>query len=383
MKLGKKIYQLRKLSGMTQEQLADKLNVTRQTLSKWENEASLPDVESVVRLSTLFHTSLEELLSEEETQTEKKEGQITLEDLMRINAHNRKMNMLLCCGLVFLAIGIMTAAFEWILENTIASLEYILYRYMVTGQYQAFPADYSKLIIPAALTGGMGFVLCLCYFVKNRKEKTGKAKQSSKKEKAGKTEQKNRKKYARIGAGVLASAAVITAAAFLSGRGKKADDSEKVLYEGIIEGLGDEEQFSLRDIGEENRVLFTTDMTYDDGNGNNAAISCNVYYDDGETVYPLGEIASLGTAYPVSFGKKSIYTASQHSIEKYAFDKKMKGWTIKKYEEFFDADGNASYQYTENGETSGISEKEYQKIMEEYGESVVVNFGYGASDNPW
>lgn len=40
MDLGRKIYQLRKLSGMTQEQLAEKLNITRQTLSKWENGVS-------------------------------------------------------------------------------------------------------------------------------------------------------------------------------------------------------------------------------------------------------------------------------------------------------------------------------------------------------
>lgn len=40
MDLGRKMYQLRKLSGMTQEQLAEKLNITRQTLSKWENGVS-------------------------------------------------------------------------------------------------------------------------------------------------------------------------------------------------------------------------------------------------------------------------------------------------------------------------------------------------------
>lgn len=369
MKLGKKIYQLRKLSGMTQEQLADKLNITRQTLSKWENETSLPDVESVVRLSLLFHTPLEELLLEEESHMEKREGQITLEDLMRINAHNRKMNLLLCCGLVFLAIGIMTAAFEWILENTMSGLEYILYRYMVTGQYNSFTLDYSGLMFPAALTGSMGIVLCLCYFIKNRKEKAGKA------------ESENRKKYVLMGTGVLVLAGAAAAVFALSGRMKKAEDNT-VLYEKIFAEMGDDDQFALRDIGEENRVLFTTDMTYDDGNGNNAAISCNVYYDDGGTVYPLGEITSLGTAYPVSFGKKCIYTASQHSIEKYAFDKKMKGWTIGRYEEVFDEEGNVFYQYTENGNTGEISEKEFKKAQEEYRKSTVVRFGYGASDNP-
>lgn len=161
MELGKKIYELRKLSGMTQEQLADKLNISRQTLSKWENGASMPDVESAVRISELFHTSLEELLLEEETPMEKEKTQITLEDLMRINAHNRKMNLLLCSGLLFLAIGIMLAAFEQMLESTTLSLNYILYRYIVTGQYEAAPVDYDKLLFPAIAAGVIGLILCL------------------------------------------------------------------------------------------------------------------------------------------------------------------------------------------------------------------------------
>ncbi len=175
MELGKKIYQLRKLSGMTQEQLAEKLNISRQTLSKWENGTGMPDVESVVRLSILFHTSLEELLLEEEDHVEEKNReelkstQITLEDLMRINAHNRKMNLLFCSGLLFLAIGIILAGFEKMLETTTLSLEYMLYRYMATGDYQALPVNYSKLMIPAVLAGTVGLILCLVYMVKNRK----------------------------------------------------------------------------------------------------------------------------------------------------------------------------------------------------------------------
>ncbi len=174
MELGKKIYQLRKLSGMTQEQLAGKLSISRATLSKWENGTSMPDVESVVKISSLFHTSLEELLLEEESHVEEenmqKSTQITLEDMMRINAHNRKMNLLLCSGLLFVAISIMIAAFERMLESTTLSLSYILYRYIVTGQYDAAPVDYTRLLIPAVLSGAVGVVLFLCYFVKSRKK---------------------------------------------------------------------------------------------------------------------------------------------------------------------------------------------------------------------
>lgn len=172
MELGKKIYQLRKLSGMTQEQLSEKLNISRQTLSKWENGTGMPDVESVVRLSVLFQTSLEELLlekGEEADFVEKKGTQITLEDMVRINAHNRRMNLLLCSGFLFLAIGILLTGFERMLESAAVSLEYILYRYMVTGNYEAAPMNYGGLLIPAILAGAVGVVLCLCYIWGSRK----------------------------------------------------------------------------------------------------------------------------------------------------------------------------------------------------------------------
>ena len=118
MELGKKIKQLRKFSGMTQEQLAEKLNISRQALSKWENGTSMPDVESVVRISMLFQISLEELLIKEEKYVEESKTQITLEDLTQINLHNRRMNLLLSSGILFLTIGIMGASFVKALETT-------------------------------------------------------------------------------------------------------------------------------------------------------------------------------------------------------------------------------------------------------------------------
>lgn len=119
MELGKKIKQLRKFSGMTQEQLAEKLNISRQALSKWENGTSMPDVESVVRISMLFQISLEELLIKEEKYVEESKTQITLEDLTQINLHNRRMNLLLSSGILFLAIGIMGASFVKALETNL------------------------------------------------------------------------------------------------------------------------------------------------------------------------------------------------------------------------------------------------------------------------
>ena len=64
MEIGNKIHQLRKISGMTQEQLSEKLNVSRQTISKWESGNTSPDLESIVKVSKIFHVSLDDLLTE-------------------------------------------------------------------------------------------------------------------------------------------------------------------------------------------------------------------------------------------------------------------------------------------------------------------------------
>lgn len=65
MDLGAKIQDLRKRKGMSQEQLADHLGVTRQSISKWELNTSVPDIEKLKTISRLFDVSLDELLDNE------------------------------------------------------------------------------------------------------------------------------------------------------------------------------------------------------------------------------------------------------------------------------------------------------------------------------
>ncbi len=170
MQIGEKIKQLRKLSGMTQEQLAGKLNISRQALSKWENGAGMPDIECVIKISMLFHISLDELLLEEKTDMEEQKRQITLEDLTRINLHNRRMNLLLTSGILFLAVGVMMAVFVWALRCTESSTGYILYRYIATGQYAVAPVNYLKLWVPSVMVAFVGIALCVYYFIKSRKD---------------------------------------------------------------------------------------------------------------------------------------------------------------------------------------------------------------------
>ncbi len=62
MNSGKNLQILRKMTNMTQEKLAEKMNVSRQTISKWELGAILPEVEKLVELCETFHCSIDQLL---------------------------------------------------------------------------------------------------------------------------------------------------------------------------------------------------------------------------------------------------------------------------------------------------------------------------------
>ena len=65
MTFGEKLQALRKAQGWSQEELAQRINVSRQALSKWESGASVPDTENVVALSRLFGVPIDYLLLDE------------------------------------------------------------------------------------------------------------------------------------------------------------------------------------------------------------------------------------------------------------------------------------------------------------------------------
>ncbi|WP_297816084.1 helix-turn-helix domain-containing protein [uncultured Lactobacillus sp.] len=62
MRLGQKIAELRKKNNLSQETLAEKMNVSRQAVSKWESDQSIPDIEKIVNLSELFGVTTDYLL---------------------------------------------------------------------------------------------------------------------------------------------------------------------------------------------------------------------------------------------------------------------------------------------------------------------------------
>lgn len=77
MKINEKLYELRKSAHFSQEETAEKLGVTRQTISKWETGESSPDIDKILPICELYNITTEELfkgIKKEEHKEEKKEN---------------------------------------------------------------------------------------------------------------------------------------------------------------------------------------------------------------------------------------------------------------------------------------------------------------------
>lgn len=90
MNIGEKLFELRKEKNLSQEEVADKLNVSRQTISKWETNQSTPDFDKIIPICELFKISTEELLTGKKTEEEERknieEPKVTKEEVRRKSA---------------------------------------------------------------------------------------------------------------------------------------------------------------------------------------------------------------------------------------------------------------------------------------------------------
>lgn len=76
---------LRKKSGLSQEELGIRLNIARQTISKWENGVSVPDAETLVKLAEILDVSVNELLGTDIKPDEITDKAAIAEQLARVN----------------------------------------------------------------------------------------------------------------------------------------------------------------------------------------------------------------------------------------------------------------------------------------------------------
>lgn len=91
METGKQIRKYRSEAGLSQEMLAEKIYVSRQTISNWENDKSYPDINSLLRLSEVFHVSIDILIKGD---VEKMKEEIRQEDRQKFEADSKIYTML-------------------------------------------------------------------------------------------------------------------------------------------------------------------------------------------------------------------------------------------------------------------------------------------------
>ena len=110
MKFSEKLMNLRKSKGMSQEELASKLNVTRQSVSKWKLDQTTPDMNKLIEIAKLFEISLDELINDIETSnTENTYKESAVEK------NNKKISIsILIIGII---LSIILCGVGWIRQN--------------------------------------------------------------------------------------------------------------------------------------------------------------------------------------------------------------------------------------------------------------------------
>lgn len=112
MKIADRIQNLRKIKGISQEELADKIGVSRQAVSKWESEQSIPDLSKVIIMSDYFDVTTDYILKGIENPQqigEKKQALITSQ-------------ILYIASTAFLVIGLLCAFGGWYAEQSAESI---------------------------------------------------------------------------------------------------------------------------------------------------------------------------------------------------------------------------------------------------------------------
>ena len=119
MELGNKIKELRKAQNINQNELAEKLFVSRQTISNWENDKSYPDIQSVLLLSEIFDVSVDTLLKGDVEKMERIVTEQMQADINKMNAYAIRMTISMIAILVSTPILAFTIGFWFLIPFAI------------------------------------------------------------------------------------------------------------------------------------------------------------------------------------------------------------------------------------------------------------------------
>lgn len=104
MSLGENLQFLRKKNDITQEQLAEKLEVSRQSVSKWESDTTYPEMEKLVQLCQMFHVTMDDLI-------QKDISSLYVEDKSHYDAHMNLFSKMISLGVGLILFGLFLTTF--------------------------------------------------------------------------------------------------------------------------------------------------------------------------------------------------------------------------------------------------------------------------------
>lgn len=148
MKFADKILKLRKSRGMSQEELAEKLNVSRQAISRWEMDTAQPDVQNVLNMSKLFGVTADYLLNDDYDSDQ--EIPCVKEVRSQLDEKNEKNVKLLLIG-----------GFSWLLAA---------FCFLTAGLCSLAERNYGLYIVFSVISL-IDIILSVTYFLKYRKSK--------------------------------------------------------------------------------------------------------------------------------------------------------------------------------------------------------------------
>lgn len=123
MKMGEKILRLRRARGWSQEELAEKINVTRQAVSRWESGSAKPDADKIVALSELFGVTADYLLTGSVAAHGPTSMQITSADKAGIYRFVTGVVFTVLGMLMLFALALVSAIDPWVYSNETGSYE--------------------------------------------------------------------------------------------------------------------------------------------------------------------------------------------------------------------------------------------------------------------
>ncbi len=182
MDIGEKLFELRKGKGLSQEEVAEKLNVTRQTVSKWETNQSTPDFDKIMPICELYGITTEELLTgkkpEEKTEVEtekenvEEERPLTKQEVKRKSAEVVSTSVFLyILAVVFIMITIPVLRMNPIIASAIflvivgwATVR-IIKHYMSIPKFEKTKEEKKEEKVFKQIDGIIGAITTAIYFI--------------------------------------------------------------------------------------------------------------------------------------------------------------------------------------------------------------------------